>query len=194
MDKVYVIGNSEVIEYAVPDKTRMMDKQPYSPTDEDKLMACNFNAAAPYGVNDLPLPNYSLNNSLKTFHYENTCIIPENTLKNKQNITREDDVQQIEILTSNMKECHIHNMEKSSCKCDYVQMGPYGIVSPKSRRPNWDNDFLSNGIYTMTTPQKSPLKPNIPGTSFQFSTSPIYENDGKIKTYLLTQRNGTQNK
>ncbi|XP_026328767.1 glutamate receptor-interacting protein 1 isoform X3 [Hyposmocoma kahamanoa] len=171
-------GNSEVIEYAVPDKTRMMDKQPYSPTDEDKLMACNFNTAPSYGVNDLPLPNYSLNNSLKTFHYENTCIIPDNTLKNKQNITREDDVQQIEILTSNMKDCHIHNMEKSLCKCDYVQMGPYGIVSPKSRRPNWDNDFLNNGIYTMTTPQKSPLKPNIPGTSFQFSSSPIYENDG----------------
>lgn len=180
MNKVYVIGNSEVIEYAVPDKSRIMDKQPYSPTDEDKLMACNFNTAAPYGVNDLPLPNYSLNNSLKTFHYENTCIIPDNTLKNKQNITREDDVQQIEILTSNMKDCHIHNMEKSLCKCDYVQMGPYGIVSPKSRRPNWDNDFLNNGIYTMTTPQKSPLKPNIPGTSFQFTTSPIYENDGKL--------------
>ncbi|XP_059061375.1 glutamate receptor-interacting protein 2 [Achroia grisella] len=170
-------GNSDVIEYAVPDKTRIIDKQPYSPTDEDKLMASNFNSAAPYSINDLPLPNYSLNNSLKTFHYENTCIIPENTLKNKQNITREDDVQQIEILTSNMKECQLHNMERSSCKCDYVQMGPYGMVSPKIRRPNWDNDYLNNGIYTVTTPQKSPHKPNIPGTSFQFSTSPVYEND-----------------
>ncbi|XP_045764879.1 glutamate receptor-interacting protein 2 isoform X1 [Maniola jurtina] len=168
-------GNSEVIEYAVPDKTRIIDKQPYSPTDEDKLMASSFNSA--YNVHDLPLPNYSLNNSLKTFHYENTNIIPENTLKNKQNITREDDVQQIEILTSNMKDCQLHNMEKNSCKCDYVQMGPYGIVSPKIRRPNWDNDYLNNGIYTVTTPQKSPHKPNIPGTSFQFSTSPIYEND-----------------
>ncbi|XP_053602384.1 glutamate receptor-interacting protein 1 isoform X3 [Plodia interpunctella] len=174
---VYVIGNPEVIEYAVPDKTRMMDKQPYSPTDEDKLMASNFNSAAPYSVNDLPLPNYSLNNSLKTFHYENTCIIPENTLKNKQNITREDDVQQIEILTTNMKDCQIHNMERSSCKCDYVAMGPYGMVSPKIRRPTWDNDYLNNGIYTVTTPQKSPLKSNMAGTSFQFSTSPIYEND-----------------
>ncbi|XP_075970161.1 glutamate receptor interacting protein isoform X3 [Anticarsia gemmatalis] len=174
---VYVIGNSEVIEYAVPDKTRMMDKQPYSPTDEDKLLASTFNSAAPYSINDLPLPNYSLNNSLKTFHYENTCIIPDNTLKNKQNITREDDVQQIEILTSNMKDCQLHNMEKASCKCDYVQMGPYGIVSPKTRRPNWDSDYLNNGIYTVTTPQKSPMKPGVPGTSFQFSTSPIYEND-----------------
>ncbi|CAB3228013.1 unnamed protein product [Arctia plantaginis] len=170
-------GNSEVIEYAVPDKTRMMDKQPYSPTDEDKLLASSFNAGAPYSINDLPLPNYSLNNSLKTFHYENTCIIPDNTLKNKTHITREDDVQQIEILTTNMKDCQLHNMEKSSCKCDYVQMGPYGIVSPKTRRPNWDSDYLSNGIYTVTTPQKSPLKPGVPGTSFQFSTSPIYEND-----------------
>ncbi|XP_052750796.1 glutamate receptor-interacting protein 1 isoform X2 [Galleria mellonella] len=170
-------GNSDVIEYAVPDKTRITDKQPYSPTDEDKLMASNFNSAAPYSVNDLPLPNYSLNNSLKTFHYENTCIIPENTLKNKQNITREDDVQQIEILTSNMKECQLHNMERSSCKCEYVQMGPYGMVSPKIRRPNWDNDYLNNGIYTVTTPQKSPHKPSVPGTSFQFSTSPVYEND-----------------
>lgn len=155
----------------------MMDKQPYSPTDEDKLLASSFNAAAPYSINDLPLPNYSLNNSLKTFHYENTCIIPDNTLKNKTHITREDDVQQIEILTTNMKDCQLHNMEKSSCKCDYVQMGPYGIVSPKTRRPNWDSDYLSNGIYTVTTPQKSPLKPGVPGTSFQFSTSPIYEND-----------------
>ncbi|XP_061377980.1 glutamate receptor-interacting protein 1 isoform X1 [Danaus plexippus] len=170
-------GNSEVIEYAVPDKSRIIDKQPYSPTDEDKLLACSFNSTTPYTVHDLPLPNYSLNNSLKTFHYENTCIIPENTLKNKQNITREDDVQQIEILTSNMKDCQLHNMEKSSCKCDYVQMGPYGIVSPKNRRPNWDSDYLSNGIYTVTTPQKSPLKPNVPGPSFQFTTSPIYEND-----------------
>lgn len=175
-DKVYFIGNSEVIEYAVPDKSRIMDKQPYSPTDEDKLLA-SFNSAAPYSVNDLPLPNYSLNNSLKTFHYENTCIIPENTLKNKQNITREDDVQQIEILTSTMKECQLHNMEKASCKCDYVQMAPYGIVSPKVRRPNWDSDYLNNGIYTVTTPQKSPLQPGVPGTSFQFATSPIYEND-----------------
>ncbi|XP_063620979.1 glutamate receptor-interacting protein 1 isoform X2 [Cydia splendana] len=170
-------GNSEVIEYAVPDKNRLADKQPYSPTDEDKLIASNYNSVAPFGVNDLPLPNYSLNNSLKTFHYENTCIIPENTLKNKQNITREDDVQQIEILTTNMKDCQLHNMEKASCKCDYIQMAPYGIVSPKSRRPNWDNDYLNNGIYTVTTPQKSPLKPNVPGTSFQFSTSPVYEND-----------------
>ncbi|XP_061709608.1 glutamate receptor-interacting protein 1 isoform X2 [Cydia pomonella] len=170
-------GNSEVIEYAVPDKNRLTEKQPYSPTDEDKLMASNYNSVAPFGVNDLPLPNYSLNNSLKTFHYENTCIIPENTLKNKQHITREDDVQQIEILTTNMKDCQLHNMEKASCKCDYVQMAPYGIVSPKSRRPNWDNDYLNNGIYTVTTPQKSPLKPNVPGTSFQFSTSPVYEND-----------------
>ncbi|CAG5042740.1 unnamed protein product [Parnassius apollo] len=170
-------GNSEVIEYAVPDKSRIIDKQPYSPTDEDKLMACSFNSAAPYSVNDLPLPNYSLNNSLKTFHYENTCIIPDNTLKNKQNITREDDVHQIEILTSTMKDCQLHNMERSSCKCEYVQMGPYGIVSPKSRRANWENDYLNSGIYTVTTPQKSPLKPNTPGTSFQFSTSPIYEND-----------------
>ncbi|XP_013177994.1 PREDICTED: glutamate receptor-interacting protein 1 isoform X1 [Papilio xuthus] len=172
-------GNSEVIEYAVPDKSRIIDKQPYSPTDEDKLMASSFSSAAPYGVSDLPLPNYSLNNSLKTFHYENTCIIPDNTLKNKQNITREDDVHQIEILTTNMKDCQLHNMEKSSCKCDYVQMGPYGVVSPRSRRPNWDGDYLSSsgGIYTVTTPQKSPLKPSAPGTSFQFSTSPIYEND-----------------
>ncbi|XP_073951344.1 glutamate receptor interacting protein isoform X2 [Choristoneura fumiferana] len=170
-------GNSEVIEYAVPDKSRLADKQPYSPTDEDKLLASHFNSAAPYSVNDLPLPNYSLNNSLKTFHYENTCIIPENTLKNKQNITREDDVQQIEILTTNMKDCQLHNMEKSSCKCDYIQMGPYGVVSPKSRRPNWDNDYMNNGIYTVTTPQKSPHKPSVPGTSFQFSTSPVYEND-----------------
>lgn len=138
-------------------------------------MASSFNV--PYSINDLPLPNYSLNNSLKTFHYENTCIIPENTLKNKQNITREDDVQQIEILTTTMKDCHIHNMEKSSCKCDYVPMGPYGMVSPKTRRPNWDSDYLNNGIYTVTTPQKSPLNPNMPGTSFQFTTSPIYEND-----------------
>ncbi|XP_063620977.1 glutamate receptor-interacting protein 1 isoform X1 [Cydia splendana] len=174
---VYIVGNSEVIEYAVPDKNRLADKQPYSPTDEDKLIASNYNSVAPFGVNDLPLPNYSLNNSLKTFHYENTCIIPENTLKNKQNITREDDVQQIEILTTNMKDCQLHNMEKASCKCDYIQMAPYGIVSPKSRRPNWDNDYLNNGIYTVTTPQKSPLKPNVPGTSFQFSTSPVYEND-----------------
>ncbi|CAF4754523.1 unnamed protein product [Pieris macdunnoughi] len=158
-------GNSEVIEYAVPDKSRIIDKQPYSPTDEDKLMASNFNSF----IQDLPLPNYSLNNSLKTFHYENTCIIPE-TLK-KTN-TREDDVQQIEILTSNMKDCQLHNMERSSCKCDYVQMGPYSIVSPNRR--NWDNDF--NGIYTVTTPQKSPLKP-MAGSSFQFSNSPIYEND-----------------
>lgn len=154
-------------------------------------MSSSFNSAAPYSVHDLPLPNYSLNNSLKTFHYENTCIIPDSTLKNKQNITREDDVQQIEILTSNMKDCQLHNMEKSSCKCDYVQMGPYGIVSPKSRRPNWDNDYLNNGIYTVTTPQKSPLKPNMPATSFQFSTSPIYENDMPSKyemyfTYCLT--------
>lgn len=133
-------------------------------------MASNFNSF----IQDLPLPNYSLNNSLKTFHYENTCIIPENTLKNKGN-TREDDVQQIEILTSNMKDCQLHNMERSSCKCDYVQMGPYSIVSPKNRRPNWDNDY--NGIYTVTTPQKSPLKPNVAGSSFQFSNSPIYEND-----------------
>ncbi|XP_045520831.1 glutamate receptor-interacting protein 2 isoform X2 [Pieris brassicae] len=158
-------GNSEVIEYAVPDKSRIIDKQPYSPTDEDKLMASNFNSF----IQDLPLPNYSLNNSLKTFHYENTCIIPE-TLK-KTN-TREDDVQQIEILTSNMKDCQLHNMERSSCKCDYVQMGPYSIVSPNRR--NWDNDY--NGIYTVTTPQKSPLKP-MAGSSFQFSNSPIYEND-----------------
>ncbi|KAL0892515.1 hypothetical protein ABMA27_015617 [Loxostege sticticalis] len=170
-------GNSEVIEYAVPDKTRIADKQIYSPTDEDKLMASNFNSAAPYSVNDLPLPNYSLNNSLKTFHYENTCIIPDSTLKNKQNITREDDVQQIEILTSNMKDCQLHNMERASCKCDYVQMGPYGMVSPKTRRPNWESDYLNNGIYTVTTPQKSPHKPGVPGTSFQFSTSPIYENE-----------------
>lgn len=150
-------------------------------------MACNFNSAAPYSVNDLPLPNYSLNNSLKTFHYENTCIIPESTLKNKQNITREDDVQQIEILTTNMKDCQLHNMERSSCKCDYVQMGPYGMVSPKNRRPNWDNDFMNNGIYTVTTPQKSPHKPGMPGTSFQFSTSPIYENDvpGNFVTVLV---------
>ncbi|XP_038210462.1 glutamate receptor-interacting protein 1 isoform X2 [Zerene cesonia] len=161
-------GNSEVIEYAVPDKTRIIDKQPYSPTDEDKLMASNFNTF----VQDLPLPNYSLNNSLKTFHYENTCIIPENTMK-KQN-TREDDVQQIEILTSNMKDCQLHNMERSSCKCDYVQMGPYSMVT-KGRRPNWDSDYLNNGIYTVTTPQKSPMK-NVAGSSFQFS-SPIYEND-----------------
>ncbi|XP_045492866.1 glutamate receptor-interacting protein 1 isoform X1 [Colias croceus] len=161
-------GNSEVIEYAVPDKTRIIDKQPYSPTDEDKLMASNFNTF----IQDLPLPNYSLNNSLKTFHYENTCIIPENTMK-KQN-TREDDVQQIEILTSNMKDCQLHNMERSSCKCDYVQMGPYSMVT-KGRRPNWDSDYLNNGIYTVTTPQKSPMK-NVAGSSFQFS-SPIYEND-----------------
>ncbi|RVE47556.1 hypothetical protein evm_007815 [Chilo suppressalis] len=169
---------SEVIEYAVPDKTRIVDKQPYSPTDEDKLLAANFNSAAPYSVNDLPLPNYSLNNSLKTFHYENTCIIPESAIKNK-NLTREDDVQQIEILTTNMKDCQIHNMERSSCKCDYVQMGPYGIVSPKNRQNmfGWDSDYLNNGIYTVTTPQKSPHKPAMPGTSFQFSTSPIYEND-----------------
>ncbi|XP_045487569.1 glutamate receptor-interacting protein 2 isoform X1 [Pieris rapae] len=158
-------GNSEVIEYAVPDKSRIIDKQPYSPTDEDKLLASNFNSF----IQDLPLPNYSLNNSLKTFHYENTCIIPE-TLK-KTN-TREDDVQQIEILTSNMKDCQLHNMERSSCKCDYVQMGPYSIVSPNRR--NWDNDY--NGIYTVSTPQKSPLKP-MAGSSFQFSNSPIYEND-----------------
>ncbi|XP_049865683.1 glutamate receptor-interacting protein 2 isoform X2 [Pectinophora gossypiella] len=184
-------GNSEVIEYAVPDKTRMADKTPYSPTDEDKLMACNYNTAAPYSVNDLPLPNYSLNNSLKTFHYENTCIIPENTLKNKQNITREDDVQQIEILTTNMKNCQLHNMERSSCKCDYVQMGPYGIVSPKSRRPGWDTDFMNNGIYTVTTPQKSPLKPSIPGTSFQFSTSPIYENDGLYNSDTVSPARGS---
>ncbi|KPJ15876.1 Glutamate receptor-interacting protein 2 [Papilio machaon] len=173
-------GNSEVIEYAVPDKSRIIDKQPYSPTDEDKLMASSFSSAAPYGVSDLPLPNYSLNNSLKTFHYENTCIIPDNTLKNKQNITREDDVHQIEILTTNMKDCQLHNMEKSSCKCDYVQMGPYGVVSPRSRRPNWDGDYLSGsggGIYTVTTPQKSPLKASATASSFQFSTSPIYEND-----------------
>ncbi|KAH9639572.1 hypothetical protein HF086_005829 [Spodoptera exigua] len=186
-------GNSEVIEYAVPDKTRMMDKQPYSPTDEDKLMASNFNSAAPYSINDLPLPNYSLNNSLKTFHYENTCIIPENSLKNKQNITREDDVQQIEILTTNMKDCQLHNMERSSCKCDYVQMGPYGIVSPKTRRPNWDSDYLNNGIYTVTTPQKSPLKPGVPGTSFQFSTSPIYENEvpGLYSTEAVSPARGS---
>ncbi|KAJ0180144.1 hypothetical protein K1T71_004735 [Dendrolimus kikuchii] len=184
-------GNSEVIEYAVPDKTRMMDKL-YSPTDEDKLLASSFNSGAPYTVNDLPLPNYSLNNSLKTFHYENTCIIPDNTLKNKQNITREDDVQQIEILTSNMKDCQLHNMERSSCKCDYVQMGPYGIVSPKPRR-NWDSDFLNNGIYTVTTPQKSPLKPGVPGTSFQFSTSPIYENDvpGLYSTETVSPARGS---
>ncbi|XP_047020257.1 glutamate receptor-interacting protein 1 isoform X2 [Helicoverpa zea] len=186
-------GNSEVIEYAVPDKTRMMDKQPYSPTDEDKLMASNFNSAAPYSINDLPLPNYSLNNSLKTFHYENTCIIPENTLKNKTNITREDDVQQIEILTTNMKDCQLHNMERASCKCDYVQMGPYGIVSPKTRRPNWDSDYLNNGIYTVTTPQKSPMKPGVPGTSFQFSTSPIYENEvpGLYSTEAVSPARGS---
>ncbi|KOB74474.1 putative glutamate receptor interacting protein 1 [Operophtera brumata] len=169
--------NTPVRTSANCDKSRLVDKQPYSPTDEDKLMACSFNSSTPYTINDLPLPNYSLNNSLKTFHYENTCIIPENTLKNKQNITREDDVQQIEILTSNMKDCQLHNVEKASCKCDYVQMGPYGIVSPKNRRPNWDSDYLNNGIYTVTTPQKSPLKPGVPGTSFQFTTSPIYEND-----------------
>lgn len=147
-------------------------------------MASNFNQGA-YSIHDLPLPNYSLNNSLKTFHYENTCIVPENTLKNKQNLTREDDVQQIEILTSNMKDCQLHNMDRSSCKCDYVQMSPYGLVSPKSRRPNWDNDYLNNGIYTVSTPQKSPLKPTIPGTSFQFS-SPIYENDlpGQLNFHL----------
>ncbi|XP_050676363.1 glutamate receptor-interacting protein 1 isoform X2 [Leptidea sinapis] len=166
-------GNSEVIEYAVPDKSRIIDKQPYSPTDEDKLMASNFNA---YNVHDLPLPNYSLNNSLKTFHYENTCIIPDATLKNKS-ATREDDVQQIEILTSNMKDCQLHNTEKSSCKCDYVQMGPYGIVSPKSKWLNWDGEYLNNGIYTVTNPQKPPLNANVAGTSFQFSASPIYEND-----------------
>ncbi|VVC92246.1 unnamed protein product, partial [Leptidea sinapis] len=154
-------GNSEVIEYAVPDKSRIIDKQPYSPTDEDKLMASNFNA---YNVHDLPLPNYSLNNSLKTFHYENTCIIPDATLKNKS-ATREDDVQQIEILTSNMKDCQLHNTEKSSCKCDYVQMGPYGIVSPKSKWLNWDGEYLNNGIYTVTNPQKSPLNANVAGTT-----------------------------
>lgn len=175
-----------MIEYAVPDKTRMANKHLYSPTDEDKLLASNYNSAAPYSINDLPLPNYSLNNSLKTFHYENTCIIPENTLKNKQNITREDDVQQIEILTSNMKDCKLHNMERSSCKCDYVHMAPYGMVSPKGRRPNWDGDYVNNGIYTVTTPQKSPLKPNVPGTSFQFSASPIYDNDAPSK-YSFTK-------
>lgn len=94
-------------------------------------------------------------------------------MKNKT-VTREDDVQQIEILTSNMKDCELHSMEKS-CKCDYVQMGPYGLVGPK-RKQNWESDYLNNGIYTVT-PQKSPMKPNVPGTSFQFSTSPIYEND-----------------
>lgn len=144
----------------------------------------SFSSAAPYTINDLPLPNYSLNNSLKTFHYENNCIIPEATLKNKQNITREDDVQQIEILTSTMKDCKLHNMERSSCKCEYVQMRPYGFVSPKTRRPDWD-DFLNNGIYTVTTPQKSPMKPGVPGTSFQFSTSPIYENDVPGNLYLF---------
>ncbi|CAG9126851.1 unnamed protein product [Plutella xylostella] len=169
-------GNSEIIEYAVPDKTRIHDKQPYSPTDEDKLMASNYTSAAPYSINDLPLPNYSLNNSLKTFHYENTCIIPDNTLKNKQSLTREDDVQQIEILTSTMKDCQLHNMEKSSCKCDYVQMAPYGMIS--KGRQHWDGEFMGNGIYTVTTPQSSPLKPNMPGTSFQFGNSNIYENDG----------------
>ncbi|GBP65780.1 Glutamate receptor-interacting protein 2 [Eumeta japonica] len=167
-------GNSEMIEYAVPDKNRSTDKQPYSPTDEDKLMA--YKAGIPYSTNDLPLPNYSLNNSLKTFHYEQTCIVPENTINNKST-TREDDMQRIEILTSNMKDCQLHNAEKSSCKCDYVQMAPYGIVSPKSRRPNWDSDYLNSGIYTVTTPQKSPLKTGAQGTSFQFATSPIYEND-----------------
>lgn len=181
----FVVVNSEVIEYAVPDKSRIYDKQPYSPTDEDKLMASNYNAALPYSISDLPLPNYSLNNSLKTFHYENTCIIPDNALKNKQNITREDDVQQIEILTTTMKDCQLHNMEKSSCKCDYVQMSSYGMVSPKSRIPNWENDYMSNGIYTVTTPQKSPMKPNVPGTSFQFSTSPIYENDLSGKKIIV---------
>ncbi|XP_021202694.1 glutamate receptor-interacting protein 2 isoform X3 [Bombyx mori] len=184
-------GTSEIIEYAVPDKSRITEKQPYSPSDDDKLMA-SFNSAAPYTINDLPLPNYSLNNSLKTFHYENNCIIPEATLKNKQNITREDDVQQIEILTSTMKDCKLHNMERSSCKCEYVQMRPYGFVSPKTRRPDWD-DFLNNGIYTVTTPQKSPMKPGVPGTSFQFSTSPIYENDvpGLYSTETLSPAKGS---
>lgn len=172
---------SEVIEYAVPDKSRIAEKLHYSPTDEDKLMATNFSSAAPYGFKDLPLPNYSLNNSLKTFHYENTCIIPENVVKNKYNKSREDDMQKIEILTNTMKDCKLHNMERSSCQCDYVSMSPYGIVQPKSRRQNWDSEFLNNGIYSVTTPQKSPLKPNMPGTSFQFSTSPIYENDMKGK-------------
>ncbi|CAH2074978.1 unnamed protein product, partial [Iphiclides podalirius] len=67
---------------------------------------------------------------------------------------------------------------RTSANCVNSEMGPYGIVSPKSRRANWENDYLNSGIYTVTTPQKSPLKPpGTPGTSFQFSTSPIYENE-----------------
>ncbi|XP_013134442.1 PREDICTED: glutamate receptor-interacting protein 2 isoform X2 [Papilio polytes] len=133
-------GNSEVIEYAVPDKSRI-EKQPYSPTDEDKLLGF---------CGDLPLPDYSLHNSLQTFHYENTRIAPEPG----RGRTREDDVRQIEVLTSNMKRCELRCA--APCRCDYVPMGP-----------------CAAGIYSLTA-RHSPLHA-------AFSTSPIYENDVSVE-------------
>lgn len=76
------MATGDVIEYAIPDKCRD-SKQ----TDEDKLRAT---------YSELPLPNYSLNNSLKTFSYESHAAD-----------TREEDVRRIDILTNDMKECHL---------------------------------------------------------------------------------------
>lgn len=172
------------------------NRMSYLPTDENKLLASSYRFHPNADKNDLPLPNYSFTNTLRTFKNENMTNDNHNNKKQDLNNSQfRNNNQMLEEYFDELNfgiENHNQNQEYPS------QMKPitFKTSSDNNSDKNSNGSKVSNGKQSIYPRQYEDYKNYnqletylLPSTSYQLSTNNPYDCDIPGIFYLYLRCN-----